>query len=86
MKSLLRMESVPLIVPVVLGVNVRLMVQDVPGASEVPQVLVWANPALVVKVPIASDDGAALESVIVRVLGALVLPTAVVGNFTAVGE
>ena len=79
--------SVPLIVPVVLGVKVRLMLHDVPGASVVPQVVLpTANPVLGVNVPMVSDEGAALASDIVMTLAALVLPTAVSGNFKLVGE
>ena len=42
-------DSVPLRLPVALGVKVTLMVQLAPGASELGQVLVWAKSPLVLK-------------------------------------
>jgi hypothetical protein len=76
--------SVPLRLPVALGVKVTLMVQLAPGANELAQVLVWAKSPLVVRV---SGVRAPLPvSVRVRVCGALVVETVWPGKLKVVTE
>ncbi len=48
--SLSETDTVAVLVPVAVGVNVTLIVQDAPAASELPQLFVWAKSELFVPV------------------------------------
>ena len=43
-------DTEAVLVPVVVGVNVTLIVQDAPAASELPQLFIWAKSELLVPV------------------------------------
>ena len=78
------MVMVPGRLPVAVGVNVTLMEQLAPAATETPQVLVWAYCALAVILVMVS--AAVPELVSVTVCAALVVPTSWLVNVRLVGE
>jgi hypothetical protein len=75
---------VPVCVPVAAGVNVTLMVQFVPAATDVSQVLVCAYCVLAVMLVMLNAALPALLSVMT--CPALVVPTSWVANVRLVGE
>ena len=78
------MVIVPGRLPVAVGVNVTLIVQLAPAATEVPQVLVWAYCALAAM--LVTLSAAVPEFVSVTVCAALLVPTAWLANVRLVGE
>lgn len=57
-------ETVPLVVPVMVGAKLTLMVHELPAATLVPQLFVSEKPALTAIPEIASADEPVLVSVI----------------------
>ena len=66
--------TVAVMLPVVVGLNVTLMVQLLPAASEAPQLLVWENS--LVELTLEIKSAALPTSCTTTVCGGLVLPTA----------
>ncbi len=78
------MLRVPVRVPDAVGVNVRLMVQLAPAATELPQVLVWAKSPLAETLVRFSEALPVLESV--TDCAALVVPTGWLANVSEEAE
>ena len=76
--------SVPVRVPEVVGINVTLMVQLAPAATELPQLLVWAKSPLALMAVILR--AALPELLSVTVCGALVVPCAWLPKVRLTGE
>src|SRR5438093_6561 len=82
------MASCELLAPVAVGVKVTLMVQLDPAATELPQLLVWANSPLFppVKLIAVIPNGAVPVFESVTAWGLLVVPTVCELKFRELGD
>jgi hypothetical protein len=83
-EALSLMVTVPVRVPIVVGVKLTVIAQLALTASDVPQVLVWAKSPLATMLVIVSVAVPVLVSVIV--CGTLVVPNCWLPNATLVAE